>query len=86
MYQNSARQDSPVDFTAPPPVLAQQPSRRCQKRMAVQNEDAPGALHGPMRKNLCCVKMSGAEDEDYFATALLDYEAEFGVPFTLRHC
>ncbi|GJY38295.1 zinc finger BED domain-containing protein RICESLEEPER 2-like protein [Tanacetum coccineum] len=29
---------------------------------------------------------SGAEDEDYFAKALLDYEAEFRVPFTLHHC
>ncbi|GKE60688.1 hypothetical protein Tco_1511055 [Tanacetum coccineum] len=29
---------------------------------------------------------SGAEDGDYFAKALLDYEAEFGVPFTLHHC
>ncbi|GJS94831.1 gamma-glutamyltranspeptidase 1 [Tanacetum coccineum] len=29
---------------------------------------------------------SGAGDEDYFNKALLDYEVEFGVPFTLRHC
>ncbi|GKD28766.1 zinc finger BED domain-containing protein RICESLEEPER 2-like protein [Tanacetum coccineum] len=29
--------------------------------------------------------VSGARDEDYFATTVLDYEAEFGVPFTLRH-
>ncbi|GJV83857.1 putative reverse transcriptase domain-containing protein [Tanacetum coccineum] len=29
---------------------------------------------------------SGAGDEDYFNKALLDYEAEFGLPFTLRHC
>ncbi|GKA01751.1 hypothetical protein Tco_0674416 [Tanacetum coccineum] len=27
--------------------------------------------------------MSGAEDEDYFAKALLNYEAEYEVPFTL---
>nr|GEY95057.1 hypothetical protein [Tanacetum cinerariifolium] len=30
--------------------------------------------------------MSGAGDEDYFAKALLDYEAEYRVPFTLCHC
>ncbi|GKD73550.1 RNA-directed DNA polymerase, eukaryota [Tanacetum coccineum] len=30
--------------------------------------------------------MSGARDKDYLANALLDYEAEYGVPFTLRHC
>ncbi|GKB38396.1 retrovirus-related pol polyprotein from transposon TNT 1-94, partial [Tanacetum coccineum] len=29
---------------------------------------------------------SGAGDEDYFNKALLDYEVESGVPFTLRHC
>ncbi|GKB64301.1 hypothetical protein Tco_0920487 [Tanacetum coccineum] len=29
---------------------------------------------------------SGAGDKDYFATTLLDYEAEFGIPFTLPHC
>ncbi|GJU27873.1 retrotransposon protein, putative, ty1-copia subclass [Tanacetum coccineum] len=29
---------------------------------------------------------SGAGDEDYFAMILLDYEAEYEVPFTLRHC
>ncbi|GKD12192.1 hypothetical protein Tco_1196599 [Tanacetum coccineum] len=29
---------------------------------------------------------SGAGDEDYFNKALLDYEAKFGLPFTLRHC
>ncbi|GKD80290.1 hypothetical protein Tco_1342911 [Tanacetum coccineum] len=29
---------------------------------------------------------SGAGDEHYFVTALLDYEAQFGVPFTLCHC
>ncbi|GKA01443.1 hypothetical protein Tco_0674108 [Tanacetum coccineum] len=29
---------------------------------------------------------SGAEDEDYYNRALLDYEAETGVPFKLRHC
>ncbi|GJY64534.1 monodehydroascorbate reductase [Tanacetum coccineum] len=29
---------------------------------------------------------SGAGDEDYFATTLLDYQAEFEVSFTLRHC
>ncbi|GJT69953.1 hypothetical protein Tco_1029239 [Tanacetum coccineum] len=29
--------------------------------------------------------ISGVGDEDYFAKALLDYEAEYGVPFTLRH-
>ncbi|GKD47796.1 hypothetical protein Tco_1276772 [Tanacetum coccineum] len=28
---------------------------------------------------------SRAVDEDYFATTLLDYEAEYEVPFTLRH-
>ncbi|GKA11138.1 hypothetical protein Tco_0690571 [Tanacetum coccineum] len=28
---------------------------------------------------------SGAGDEDYFAMILLDYEAEYEVPFTLRH-
>ncbi|GKB01129.1 hypothetical protein Tco_0829173 [Tanacetum coccineum] len=29
---------------------------------------------------------SGAGHEDYFATALLDYEAEYEVSFTLHHC
>ncbi|GJZ75395.1 hypothetical protein Tco_0639860 [Tanacetum coccineum] len=29
---------------------------------------------------------SGARDEDYINTALLDYEAETGVSFKLRHC
>ncbi|GJV61128.1 hypothetical protein Tco_1467228 [Tanacetum coccineum] len=29
---------------------------------------------------------SGAEDEDYYARALLDYEAKYGMSFTLRHC
>ncbi|GJZ29012.1 zinc finger BED domain-containing protein RICESLEEPER 2-like protein [Tanacetum coccineum] len=29
---------------------------------------------------------SGARDKDYFAMALLDYEAEHGMSFTLRHC
>ncbi|GKD84790.1 hypothetical protein Tco_1355944, partial [Tanacetum coccineum] len=29
------------------------------------------------------VSLSGAEDEDYFTKALLDYEAEYGVLFTL---
>ncbi|GKF66816.1 hypothetical protein Tco_0193333 [Tanacetum coccineum] len=29
---------------------------------------------------------SGAEDEDYIQKALIDYEAEYGAPFTLRHC
>ncbi|GJW48008.1 zinc finger BED domain-containing protein RICESLEEPER 2-like protein, partial [Tanacetum coccineum] len=29
---------------------------------------------------------SEARDEDYFAKALLDYEVEFRIPFTLRHC
>ncbi|GKC61498.1 hypothetical protein Tco_1089096 [Tanacetum coccineum] len=38
MYQNTAREESPVEVTAPPPKL----SRRRQKRMViVQNEDAP---------------------------------------------
>nr|GEW63181.1 hypothetical protein [Tanacetum cinerariifolium] len=57
----------------------------------------PGALHGPIRKKLHCVKVgftylkivpksSGAGDEDYFNKELIDYEAELGVPFTLRHC
>nr|GEZ00741.1 hypothetical protein [Tanacetum cinerariifolium] len=32
------------------------------------------------------VEDSRAGDEDYFNKALLDYEAEFRVPFTLRHC
>ncbi|GJY33797.1 hypothetical protein Tco_0418266 [Tanacetum coccineum] len=30
--------------------------------------------------------LRGVGDEDYFAKALLDYEAEYGVSFTLRHC
>nr|GEY88242.1 hypothetical protein [Tanacetum cinerariifolium] len=118
---------SPVNVTALPPVLAQQPSRRCQKRMLVQNEDAPqctawthekelalckgwvqvskNSLVGNARKAdgfwtkvlrnmfcgvydnvMCREQVSGAEDEDYFTTALLDYEAVFGVPFTLHHC
>ncbi|GKF21666.1 hypothetical protein Tco_0070304 [Tanacetum coccineum] len=29
---------------------------------------------------------SGARDEDYINTTLLDYEAKTGVPFKLRHC
>ncbi|GJY80796.1 hypothetical protein Tco_0493547 [Tanacetum coccineum] len=29
---------------------------------------------------------SRAGDEDYFNKALVDYEVEFRVPFTLRHC
>ncbi|GJS14970.1 hypothetical protein Tco_0409442 [Tanacetum coccineum] len=29
---------------------------------------------------------SGAGDEDYYAMALLDYEADHGMTFTLRHC
>ncbi|GJW57422.1 hypothetical protein Tco_0104153 [Tanacetum coccineum] len=65
--------------------------------MLFKTRTHPGALHGPMRKKLRCVeagftylkivsKSSGARDEDYFNKALLDYEAEFGVPFTLCHC
>ncbi|GJR05098.1 hypothetical protein Tco_0528082 [Tanacetum coccineum] len=57
----------------------------------------PGRLHGQMRKKLSCVKVGftypktadlegGAGDEDYYNRALLDYEAETGVPFKLRHC
>ncbi|GKA84008.1 hypothetical protein Tco_0805603 [Tanacetum coccineum] len=30
--------------------------------------------------------MSEAGDEDYFTKALLDYEAEYEVAFTLHHC
>nr|GEZ77442.1 hypothetical protein [Tanacetum cinerariifolium]GEZ78736.1 hypothetical protein [Tanacetum cinerariifolium] len=29
---------------------------------------------------------SGVGDEDYYATTLLDYGVEHGMPFTLRHC
>ncbi|GJZ15428.1 hypothetical protein Tco_0551105 [Tanacetum coccineum] len=32
------------------------------------------------------VQESGAGDEDYYARALLDYEAEHGMQFTLHHC
>ncbi|GJZ52651.1 hypothetical protein Tco_0607166 [Tanacetum coccineum] len=40
MYQNTAHEESPVEVTAPQPTP--KPSRRCQKRMVVvQNEDAP---------------------------------------------
>lgn len=30
--------------------------------------------------------ISGAGDEDYYNTAMLNYEADYGVHFTLRHC
>ncbi|GKC38843.1 RNA-directed DNA polymerase, eukaryota [Tanacetum coccineum] len=57
----------------------------------------PGRLHGHMRKKLRCVKVgltylkttcleSGASDTDYYAKALIDYEAEIGTMFKLRHC
>ncbi|GKD95723.1 hypothetical protein Tco_1379620 [Tanacetum coccineum] len=87
------------------------------KRGWLKTRMHPGALHGPLKKKLHCVKfgftysaignvrresgfwnkvyvhanvmrkepMSGAEDEDYFAKALLNYEAEYEVPFTLCH-
>ncbi|GKB60702.1 hypothetical protein Tco_0916888, partial [Tanacetum coccineum] len=32
------------------------------------------------------VQESGDGDEGYYARALIDYEAEHGMPFTLRHC
>nr|GEU33384.1 hypothetical protein [Tanacetum cinerariifolium] len=150
MYQNTAREESLVKVTAPPP----KPSRRCQKRMdSIQNEDAPrcttwtneeeitlckGWVHvsensakgnarntdgfwtevldylGKKTKQLgrrmynmvnrkwnmvrpnvarfCGVyanvlhraQDSGAGEEEYFNKAILDYEAEFEVPFTLR--
>ncbi|GKC02437.1 glutathione S-transferase T3-like protein [Tanacetum coccineum] len=152
MYQNTVREDSPVEVTPPPQP---KPSRRRQKRTTtVRNEEVPrctpwtneeeialckGWVHvsensakGNARKtdgfwtevkdyvhkktnsdkrtyDMVCGKWktvrpnvarfcgvhdnvarmaqeSGAGDEDYFNKALLDYEAEFGLPFTLRHC
>nr|GEW63038.1 hypothetical protein [Tanacetum cinerariifolium] len=152
MYQNTVRDESPVEVTAPPP----NPSKRRQKRaVIVRNEDVPrctswtneeeitlckGWVHvsgdsakGNARKTngfwtevldylgkktnqpgkrtydvvcgklmtvrpnvarfcevhvnvLCMAQDSGDGDEDYFHKAILDYEAEFGVLFTLRHC
>ncbi|GKC59687.1 hypothetical protein Tco_1087285 [Tanacetum coccineum] len=154
-YQNTAREDSPIEVAAPPPAPAQlKSSRRRQKRTA-QNVEAPrctawtneeeitlckGWVHvsknnvvGNARKEcgfwtevlrymesktkapdrqtydmlngnwkmvrpnmarffgvhanvMRIAQASRPGDEDYFATTLLDYEAEFGVPFTLRHC
>ncbi|GKB17660.1 hypothetical protein Tco_0851583 [Tanacetum coccineum] len=90
------------------PLVRTLPSKlRPHQRIRSRLEDAkigrhkkrrhPSALHEPMRKKLCCVKVgftypkiaslaSGAGDEDYFATTLLDYEAEHEMPFTLHHC
>ncbi|GJU45140.1 hypothetical protein Tco_1202406 [Tanacetum coccineum] len=152
-FQETARKDSPVEVSAPPPNSKSKPTRGRQKR-TVQNENAPGRLHGQTRKTLRCVNVgftyskttdlvtrgrmldfrgflqyieskpkmygrrtydmvngkwktvrpnvvrfcgvyssimrrlqeSGAGDEDYYNRLLLDYEAETGVPFKLRHC
>ncbi|GJU01879.1 hypothetical protein Tco_1112217 [Tanacetum coccineum] len=95
-YQNNACEDYSVEVAAPPPKL--NPTRRRQKR-TTQNENAPwqttltneeeialckGWAH--VSENNSIVRKSGIGDEDYYARALLDYEAEHGMPFTLRHC
>ncbi|GKA18554.1 RNA-directed DNA polymerase, eukaryota [Tanacetum coccineum] len=55
-------------------------------------------FHGPLRKRLHCAKVgcspltaiqtytSGASHSDYLQRALTDYQAEYGVSFTLLHC
>ncbi|GJV02511.1 hypothetical protein Tco_1336080 [Tanacetum coccineum] len=56
-------------------------------------------LHGPLKKKLHCAKLgfvlsklslkvavSGAGDGDYTQQALLEYQAGYGVLFTLKHC
>ncbi|GKA34441.1 gamma-glutamyltranspeptidase 1 [Tanacetum coccineum] len=89
MYQNTVREESPVEVTAHLKDVK-------RGRLLFGTRTYPVALHGPMRKKLRCVndgftylkivpKDSGAGDEDYFNKALLDYEVKFGVPFTLRH-
>nr|GEX55918.1 hypothetical protein [Tanacetum cinerariifolium] len=87
MYQNTVREESPVEVTTPP----LKPSRRREKRLAtVRNEDTVR----PNMARFCGVHAnvlrrahdSGAKDEDYFNKALLDYEYVFRVPFTLRCC
>ncbi|GJT14841.1 hypothetical protein Tco_0873547 [Tanacetum coccineum] len=132
-YQNTAREDFPVEVAALPLAPAQpKPSRRCQN-ISTQNEEAPcctawtneeeialckGWVHvskdsdvGKARKECgfwteemeydapergsvlwsahyikCRAQTSVAGDEDYYATTLVDCEAEFGVSFILRHC
>ncbi|GKA48478.1 ribonuclease 3-like protein 3 [Tanacetum coccineum] len=72
-FQETAREDSPVEVAAPPSNSKSKPTRGHQK-MTVQNEGAPRAQE------------SGARNEDYFNRTLFDYEAEHGMQFTLRHC
>ncbi|GJY75575.1 hypothetical protein Tco_0480691 [Tanacetum coccineum] len=54
-FQETAREDSPVEVATSPPKTKKQTKGR-QKR-TIQRDDAPGILHGHMRKKLCCVKV-----------------------------
>ncbi|GKA76700.1 hypothetical protein Tco_0783161 [Tanacetum coccineum] len=110
-YQNTAREDFPVEVATPPLAPTQpKPSRRCQNR-PTQNEEAPcctawtnkeeialckGWIHemeydAPERGSVLWsahyimhrAQESVARDEDYYATTVVDCEAEFGVPFLL---
>nr|GEU91352.1 hypothetical protein [Tanacetum cinerariifolium] len=80
MYQNTAREESPVKVTAPPP----KPSRRRQKRMdSIPNEDAPRCTTWNNEEEIALCKgwvhvsensaKGNARNTDGFWTEVLDY-------------
>ncbi|GKB67805.1 U1 small nuclear ribonucleoprotein C-like protein [Tanacetum coccineum] len=88
-FQETAREGSSLEVAAPSPKSKSKPTRGHQKR-TVQTEDAPRQIAWTNEEEITLCKgwihKSGAGDEDYFNRALLDYEAEHGMQFTLRHC
>nr|GEZ89475.1 hypothetical protein [Tanacetum cinerariifolium]GFA16800.1 hypothetical protein [Tanacetum cinerariifolium] len=95
-FQRTARDDSLVEIGAPP---SKSKLTSNAKRGRLKTRMHLGPLHGQMRKKFHCVKIgftypniaslaqaNGAENENYNAMALLDYQAGHGMSFTLRHC
>ncbi|GJX57120.1 putative ribonuclease H-like domain-containing protein [Tanacetum coccineum] len=64
------------------PTNARNRGQTKRRKMSYATEEPNGSTSHLEKTDM----ESGARDEDYFNKALLDYEAEFGVPFTLHHC
>nr|GEY40208.1 hypothetical protein [Tanacetum cinerariifolium] len=87
-FQETAREDSPVEVATLPPKTKSKPTRGCQRK-TIQCDDAPDKLHGQTRNKLRLrssnVRYGEWEMEEGAPSRGLVYEAEAGTTFKLRH-